>query len=140
MADLNFQVEFDEDLTELVDETMVEFNNQPGYEAQPYLDGTLLDVVHHLAQNVYDHQEFLKTLFGAASTTLTILSGRLSERRDKAKNGVKITMEVDGCPITIESYDTESAAKLLEQFQAHYPEQAKKISTKSKLKIKAGRK
>src|SRR5690349_17453683 len=101
MADLNFQVEFDEDLIELVDETMVEFNNLPDFQAQPYLDGTLLDVVYHMAQNASDHQEFLKTLFGAASTTVTILAARLSSKGDKSKAGVKITIEVDNCPITI---------------------------------------
>lgn len=57
-----------------------------------------------------------------------------------AREPVKITVEIDGVPITVEAADleqAEAALKLAQRFQSQHPTTAKNVNTHSKVQLKA---
>ena len=53
---------------------------------------------------------------------------------------IKITVEIDGAPVTLETVDVEQAEavmKMVQQFQTHHPAVAAKTTAKSKVKVTA---
>jgi hypothetical protein len=139
------QIEFDleiitdpeliDEKIELLDDLSVVIEQEKNYEvSSDRSDGTLIGVIVQLAQNVNDNKDFLMVLFGAAKTALDFL-GKERERRAAKGQKVKVSLEVDGKSIEIEG-DTKEVAQIVSQFQTEHPETAKKVTAKSKVKVK----
>ncbi len=77
-------------------------------------------------------------IFDSISLTLQCLllaRDRRAEREKAHRGPLKFTLEVNGKPVPIEVPDAETGVKLLEKFQGAHPEEAKKVTPQSKVKI-----
>jgi len=141
MSELNaisFQVEIEADreiTVALAEGILVELNRLPNYEVQPQRNGTILDIIVQMAQHAWDSRDLLMALFKLATPALNYL---ITEQHKKGD--LKVTLEIDGKTVVIEASDAESLAQAAEKFLKIYPEEVKKVSTRSKMKVKASRK
>lgn len=84
----------------------------------------------------------LVTILGAAIPIAKHILRAHEQRAPKdntQKTPIKITIEIDGTPISIEAPDLESAegaVKLAKRFQADHPGVAEKVTSQSKVRVK----
>ena len=133
--------------TDDVGQSLVDQLRNNGYSVTPASSenderekgGPIFDILVQVPQFIHDNKDVLLAVFDSITLTLQcILSGRerLAQKEKIQRTPLKITLQVDGNSITIETANSESAIKLLEHFQNTYPEEAKKVTPKSHVKIK----
>jgi|GEM_PF-2073396 len=141
-------------------DTVDELQNT-GYSVQPVSTGqrgaeVLVDVVTVLtsiATNAWANKEVFERILTDAGGLVTVCGGiapiaktllRVLHKRTatthNAQEAIKITLEIDGAPITVEAADlekAEAALTLAQQFHSTHPTIAKHVTTRSKVKLKA---
>ncbi len=116
---------------------------QDGCNVEPFYAGSkgggpIFDIVVHIYRVIHGNEELLAAIFASISLAL---QGIIKERerrtaREKAqRDPFEITLYVDNKPLKIQTPDTQSAVKLVEQFQNSYPNEAKKVTVKSSVSI-----
>lgn len=95
-----------------------------------------------LLSNIWSSRELIITWISAIVTILTPLSLIIkkvfeiaSRRVSEQSTPIKVTVVIDGNPISLEASDVEGALKLAERFQALNPQIANKITPQSKPQI-----
>jgi hypothetical protein len=97
---------------DVLDEVRSELTNLEGYTVASSPAGTRGgDIIQLLAQNVIEHQDFIKYLVGAAGTALGLLANQ-----SRIKN-LEITLK-DGQIIKLEDASPASVKSILDQLQA----------------------
>lgn len=99
-----------------------------------------LDILIQIPQFCHDNKELLLTMFESATLVLQCLfiaRDKRAERERTKRAPLRFTLLVDGKPLTIEADDIKDGAKLVAQFQSLYPDEAKKVTMQSKMKIQA---
>jgi hypothetical protein len=74
-----------------------------------------------------------------AKTLLRVLQKRTATTHN-VQEAIKITVEIDGAPVTVEAADleqAEAALTLAQRFHSTHPTIAKSVTTRSKVKLKA---
>ncbi len=126
-----------------------------GYTVQPIYTGQrggflveVITLLENLPGDIWSHKDVLDvlsalcTIFG---TIIPIAKHMLQRDQKRVANDktqklpIKITIEIDGAPISIEAHDleaAESAMKLAKHFQASHPTITEKVTPHSKVKIK----
>jgi hypothetical protein len=102
--------------------------------------GPVYDILIQIPQFIHDNREILLAMFDTISLTLQCLllaRDRRAEREKERRAPLEFTLEVNGKPITITAHNAESGVKLLESFQQAHPEEAKKVTVSSDVKVKA---
>lgn len=114
-----------------------------GYTVSPAATGRkggepLFDILLQVPQFLHANKDLLLEMFDSISLVLQCVLVARERRADKEKvrrEPLKITLLVDGKPLTIETTEASEAAKLVEQLQRSHPEEAKKVTAKSNIKI-----
>ncbi len=100
----------------------------------------VFDILMQVPQFLHNNKDLLLEIFDSISLVLQcvlIARDRRTEREKAQRDPLKITFEADGKPVTIETSDADSGAKLLEKLRTAHPEAVKKITPQSSAKIKA---
>lgn len=132
--------------TDDVGQSLVDQLRNDGYTVNPTSTsigkkekgGPLFDILIQIPHFIHDNKELLSSIFEAISLTLQsllIVHDVRAEREKAQRDPIKFTLEVNGKPMTITT-DAKNAVKLLEQFQNAYPDEAKKVTPQSNVKIK----
>jgi hypothetical protein len=124
---------------ELVDELRLNhYSVDPAYTGKK--GGPAYDILIQIPQFIHENREILLAMFDSISLTLQCLllaRDRRAEREKERRAPLVFTLDVNGKPITITAQNAESGAKLLESFQQAQPEEAKKVTVASNVKLKA---
>jgi hypothetical protein len=131
--------------TDEIGRSFFEHLRENGYTVTPAHTGRkggepFLDILLQIPQFLHDNKDLLVAMFESVTLVLQCLFIARDKRaeREKAKRApLRFTLLVDGKPLTIEAADVKDAAKLVAQFQKLYPDEAKKVTMQSKMKIKA---
>ncbi len=115
-----------------------------GYSIEPVYTkergGSLFEILLQLGQTTWDNREFLLQLLTAATPLIQALLSKSEEESGQERSQaqvVKITLEVDGAPVTIESNDLDDVAKMVDKLRATHPQVAASMTPESSVKIKA---
>src|SRR5205823_9936657 len=87
---------------------------------------------------LHDNKDWLLAILSTVSPVLQFVQKERDRRAEKEKakrDPLTLTLEVDGKVVTLTS-NAEDAAKLLEHFQSVHPQEAKRASPQSNVKIK----
>ncbi len=95
----------------------------------------LITQIINFFQQIKDPLAVIAALATLLASITPIISRILKDRQTKGL--VKITVEIDGKPISIEAPDKESETKLLERFQELHPTTSKQVTPESKVTISA---
>jgi hypothetical protein len=141
-------------------DTVDELQN-PGYSVQPVPGGqrgadvlvNVITTLTNIATNVWANKETLERVLTDAGGLVTVCGGiapiaktllhALQKRTATTHNvqeAIKITLEIDGAPVTVEAADleqAEAALTLAQQFHSSHPTVATQVTTRSKVKLKA---
>lgn len=141
-------------------DTIDELQNA-GYSVQSVPTGqrgaeVLVDVVTtltNIATNVWSNKETIERVITDIGSLVTVCGGivplmetlqRVFKKRtantSNAQESLKITVEIDGAPITVEAADleqAEAALTLAQRFHASHPTIAANVTTNSKVKLQA---
>jgi hypothetical protein len=104
---------------------------------------TLQAEISHLAGEAWAHKDELLSDSSSLVTICTPIAALLHfvllRHRRRSQQPIKLSMEIDGAPVTIEAADIEQAEaglQLAQRFSQHHPGVAKKVIPQSKVKIK----
>lgn len=100
--------------------------------------GPAFDVLIQIPKFLHDNKDLLLEIFDSIILTLQcilITREKRSKEEKEKREPLKITLKIDGKPVTIESSDAKNAATLLEHFVKTHPSEAKKITSESNLEI-----
>lgn len=113
-----------------------------GYTVQPTYTGerggSLFEIVSQILEVARQNQDLLAALVTAATPVVQYLFEARKDQGARANaeaSPVKVTIEVDGAPVVIESADVASAAKMAEAFRAAHPAVAAKVTARSRVKV-----
>lgn len=106
----------------------------------PLGGSVLTDIVSEVLKFLQSNNDVISK--GAAVITIVgvlvqFLVGILERRREIKEKPIKITAEIDGKLISISANDLEGANKLASRFQKLHPEVAQKVTSASKIKVRA---
>ena len=130
--------------TDEVRQSLVDELRSSGYTVNPAYTGKkgspLFDILLQIPQFIHDNREVLLTMFDSLAVVFQCFL-RVSEKRperEKAQRApLEFKLEVNGKTVTITAPDAESGMKILEKLQSTYPEEAKNLTPRSNIKIKA---
>ena len=123
-----------------------------GYTIEPVYTGTrggglLVNVVMPMLATTWAQKDIILADGSALVTIFTpivLIARKLHEAHDQRKgkdaaqqSPIKITVEIDGAPISIEAPDRETAETLAQRFLTQHPAIASRVTSQSKAKIKA---
>ena len=98
----------------------------------------LLNILLQLPQFLHENKDILLAMFESIALVLQglfIARDRRAEIERAKRTPLKFILRVNGKPLTIEAADAKDAVGLLEQFQKTYSDEAKKITTQSKMEL-----
>ena len=89
--------------------------------------GPIFDILLQMPQFLHDNKDWLLASIPPVLECLLILRDKRAEREKAKRTPLKITLEVDGKPLTIETSDLNDAVKLVAQLQMTHSQSAMKI-------------
>lgn len=114
---------------------------------------TIITTLTTIAANAWANKETFERVLTDAGGLVTVCGGinpiaktllrafhKRTANTNNAQEPIKITVEIDGAPITVEAADLEqadAALTLAQRFYFSHPTIAKKVTTHSKVKLKA---
>src|SRR5713101_5334353 len=130
--------------TDEVRQSLVDELRSSGYTVNPAYTGkktgTAFDILLQIPQYIHDNREVLLAMFDSIAVAFQCLM-RVSEKRPEREKGqrapLEFKLEVNGKTVTITAPDAESGMKILQKLQSAYPEEAKNLTPRSNIKIKA---
>lgn len=147
-------------LVAAVGRATIEDLEQDKYTVQPVATGQrggdflvqVLAFLETIPADVWTHKALVERVMNDASTLVTICTGVIpllshifqADKRQAAKQHVdyqplKMTLEIDGHPVSIEAHDVEEAEaafKLARRIYQQHPDLAKKVTPRSSVKVK----
>lgn len=102
--------------------------------------GPVFDILVQVPQFIHDNKDLLLGILDSVTIALQCLllsSERRAEKEREQRSPVNFILEVNGKSVIIERPDVESETKLREKLQSAHPEEIKKLSPQSSVKIRA---
>lgn len=102
--------------------------------------GSVFDILVQVPQFIHDNKDLLLGILDSVAIALQCLllsSERRAEKEKEQRDPIKLILEVNDKSVTIDRSDVENGTKLREKLQRTHPDEIKKITTRSNMKIKA---
>ena len=101
-----------------------------GYTVKPVTTGKkggepLFEILLQIPQFLHENKDWLLASIPPVLESLLIVRDRLAEREKTRRTPLKITLEVNGKPVIIETADLKNITKLVKQLQTDSPQEAK---------------
>jgi hypothetical protein len=98
--------------------------------------GPIFNILIQFPQFLHDNKDWLLGSIPPLLECLLIVRDKHVEREGTKRAPLKVTLKIDGKPLTIETTDPKDAAKLLERLQITYPKETSKVTPKSKIEVR----